>query len=110
LASHAKTMFLLLSLLLLVIYAGPRLMHLRDSRLLTTTVLLAYLPLYAVGLLLLVNTAHAGGRLVHEFGVHTILPSTPGQVQVPTADQDSLPDRGSEEECSRKGTGPPTRQ
>jgi hypothetical protein len=32
---------------------------------------IAFLALYSAGLLLLVNTAHQGGRLVHELGVAT---------------------------------------
>ena len=36
-------------------------------------VLGAYLVVYAPGLLVLANTAHEGGRLVHEFGVHAPL-------------------------------------
>jgi hypothetical protein len=35
---------------------------------------LVFLGAYLVGLVYLVNTAHAGGRLVHEFGVHAMIP------------------------------------
>ncbi len=38
-------------------------------------VLGAYLIAYAPGLVVLANTAHEGGRLVHEFGVHAPLAS-----------------------------------
>lgn len=35
----------------------------------------AFLLLFSGCLLLLINTAHQGGRLVHEFGVHAMMPS-----------------------------------
>jgi uncharacterized membrane protein len=37
-----------------------------------------FLALYAVGTIGLVNTAHNGGRLVHEFGVRALMPHPPG--------------------------------
>lgn len=58
----------LLALLAALIF-GPRLLKreltIRTSRIGLSVFLLAYIG----GALLLVNTAHAGGRLVHEFGV-----------------------------------------
>ena len=46
----------------------------RPTRIISTGAPLAFLALYSVGLVNLVNTAHAGGRLVHEFGVHAMMP------------------------------------
>jgi hypothetical protein len=37
---------------------------------------LAFLLFYGSGLVLLVNTAHQGGRLVHEFGVRAMVATT----------------------------------
>jgi uncharacterized membrane protein len=37
-----------------------------------------FLLFYAVGALTLANTAHNGGRLVHEFGVRALMPPVPG--------------------------------
>lgn len=37
---------------------------------------LAFLLFYSAGILLLLNTAHQGGRLVHEFGVRAFMPQT----------------------------------
>ena len=37
---------------------------------------LAFLLFYSAGLILLVNTAHEGGRLVHEFGVRAVMTAT----------------------------------
>jgi len=36
-----------------------------------------FLASYAGALIVLANTAHEGGRLVHEFGVHAMIASTP---------------------------------
>lgn len=41
----------------------------RPNRVVGAILLLAFLALYAGGALLLANTAHNGGRLVHQFGV-----------------------------------------
>jgi uncharacterized membrane protein len=46
----------------------------RPSRIASNAAPLVFLAVYSVGLVYLVNTAHAGGRLVHEFGVHAIIP------------------------------------
>lgn len=43
-----------------------------ESRFMTTMVPLAILVLYSLAVLLLVNTAHQGGLLVHQFGVRSI--------------------------------------
>lgn len=37
---------------------------------------LGFLLFYSAGLILLVNTAHEGGRLVHEFGVRAVMSTT----------------------------------
>jgi len=52
----------------------PKLLRRDENRLFSTFLPSAFLALYTVGILFLINTAHAGGRLVHEFGVHALLP------------------------------------
>jgi uncharacterized membrane protein len=43
------------------------------------SIFLGFLLFYGAGVLLLVNTAHAGGRLVHELGIRAMMsPSSPG--------------------------------
>ena len=61
-----------------------------DTRLTTTILPLAFLVLYSAGALLLVNTAHNGGRLVHEFGVRAMVAPTPvdANAALPTETQD----------------------
>ncbi len=54
------------------------------------TILVVFLALYLGGLLALVNTAHNGGRLVHEFGVRA--PVASGE-PLPQADEQALLDQ-----------------
>ncbi len=82
-ASEAQMIFAGLSVILLGIFLVPRILHRGDNRLFSTTLPLAFLVLYAAGALFLVNTAHAGGRLVHEFGVHAIVPAASEQSTSP---------------------------
>jgi uncharacterized membrane protein len=79
LASETQIVFAGLSAILLGMFAVPRILHRQENRLFSTFLPMAFLALYTVGFLFLVNTAHAGGRLVHEFGVHAIVPATDGQ-------------------------------
>ena len=70
LAERTRVVFSVLSVIFAAVLFVPRLLKHAESRLVTTTLPLAFLVLYSAGMLLLVNTAHNGGRLVHEFGVH----------------------------------------
>ncbi|HVJ07299.1 MAG TPA: DUF2231 domain-containing protein [Acidisarcina sp.] len=90
LASETKVVFLGLSTILLGMFALPRALKRQESRLFSTLLPLAFLVLYSAGLLFLVKTAHAGGRLVHEFGVHALLPASDSQATVaPVGENDS---------------------
>ena len=75
LASTTKSIFSVCSLGLLGLFAWPRLSRRPPTRVSTTAAPFVFLAVYSVGILYLVNTAHAGGRLVHEFGVHAMLPA-----------------------------------
>lgn len=74
LAEVTKIVFTVLTIILFGMYLVPLMLRRRETRLFSTLLPLAFLALYSVGVVFLVNTAHAGGRLVHEFGVHAILP------------------------------------
>lgn len=78
LAEETEIVFAGLSAILLGMYTVPRLLRRDENRLFSSFLPSAFLALYTVGILFLVNTAHAGGRLVHEFGVHAILPADSG--------------------------------
>lgn len=76
LAERTQAVFSVLSVVFVALIAGPWLLKRADTRLTTTILPLAFLVLYSAGTLLLVNTAHNGGRLVHEFGVRTVVSPT----------------------------------
>lgn len=73
LAERTRAAFSVLSVIFVALLIIPVLAKRADTRLTTTILPLAFLVLYSVGVLLLVNTAHNGGRLVHEFGVRAVL-------------------------------------
>jgi uncharacterized membrane protein len=86
LATKSESAFTGLSLLLVGLFVWPKLSRNGETRINATILPLGYLVLYTVGVLFLVNTAHAGGRLVHEFGVHAMLPQHADQAgSSPTA-------------------------
>jgi uncharacterized membrane protein len=76
LASETRIVFAGLSAILLGMCVVPRILHRQENRLSSTLMPLAFLALYSVGALFLVNTAHAGGRMVHEFGVRAMTNGT----------------------------------
>ncbi|MGA8043967.1 MAG: DUF2231 domain-containing protein [Terracidiphilus sp.] len=78
LAEQTRIFFAGLSVILLGMTVLPGVLRRQETRLSSTFMPLAFLILYSVGILFLVNTAHAGGRLVHEFGVHAVLPAEAG--------------------------------
>lgn len=76
LAEQTRMAFAGLSVILTGMFLVPRLLRREEARLTSTFLPVAFLCLYTVGVLFLINTAHAGGRLVHEFGIHAILPES----------------------------------
>ena len=91
LAERTRAVFSVLSVIFLALLGGPQILKRIDSRLTTTILPLAFLILYCAGILLLLNTAHNGGRLVHEYGVKAM-------VSVPVADTNAaVPVEGEQE-------------
>jgi uncharacterized membrane protein len=86
LAERTRVVFSVLSVIFAALLFVPRLLKHVESRLVSTTLPLAFLVLYLAGMLLLINTAHNGGRLVHEFGVRATVSSPASPGGVPTAD------------------------
>lgn len=76
LAERTQLVFSVLSVIFVALIALPWLQKSADTRLTTTILPLAFLVLYSAGALLLVQTAHNGGRLVHEFGVRAMVAPT----------------------------------
>jgi uncharacterized membrane protein len=79
LASESEVVFTVFSAILLGMVVLPWLLHRQDTRLTTTFLPLSFLVLYGAGIIFVVNTAHLGARLVHEFGVHAIMPADSSQ-------------------------------
>ena len=75
LASSTRILFSVLSGLLVLVFALPHFQVRPLTRFHSTTLPLIFLALYATGIVALANTAHQGGRLVHEFGVHAMIPA-----------------------------------
>ncbi len=77
LAERTRAIFTTLTVFFAMIVVVPEWLK-RRPRMVTTGLPLLFLLLYVAGVLSLVNTAHNGGRLVHEFGVHAVIaPSQP---------------------------------
>lgn len=70
LAETTRIVFSVLTLIYAALLFLPRLLK-REATIVSTRILpLAFLLFYSAGAVILANTAHNGGRLVHELGVH----------------------------------------
>lgn len=81
LAETTRLTFSMLTVVFATIVLVPRFFAQRLNRIITSALPAVFLVLYAAGAVLLVNTAHLGGRLVHEFGItaaHHRTDLTPG--------------------------------
>lgn len=78
LADETSVLFSGLSIILIGVFALPQVLKQKETRLFSTVLPLAYLALYSVGIVFLANTTHTGGRLVHEYGVHSAVCVTGG--------------------------------
>jgi uncharacterized membrane protein len=86
LAETTRTVFTALTAIFGVIVFAPMLFKKELSRMIVIPLNLAFLLFYGSGTIVLLNTAHQGGRLVHEMGVRAVMASSPGNsVTVPGA-------------------------
>ncbi len=85
LAEATRIIFSVLTVVFAVVLLVPRMLGRVSDRLISTTLPLVFLLFYAVGGLLLTNTAHNGGRLVHEFGVRAAVKPS----QAPAGDREA---------------------
>jgi uncharacterized membrane protein len=76
-AETVRMVFTVLSLVFAAILVVPHWLRRPLTRTLATSLMVVFLAFYGAGALLLANTAHAGGRLVHEHGVTALLPASP---------------------------------
>jgi len=77
LAEATRIAFSVLTVVFAAILLIPVILKKTSNRLVSTALSLAFLVLYGGGILLLTNTAHNGGRLVHEFGVRAAVKHSP---------------------------------
>lgn len=78
LAETTRTAFTVLTGLFVVILFAPVIIRRQLSQKMLVAANVLFLLLYGVAVVQLANTAHQGGRLVHEFGVRAIItPSGP---------------------------------
>lgn len=86
LADQVKYMYLGLSFVWLAILAGPKLGFRWFSPRLQVVAVIAFLLVNIPGSLLIANMAHVGGILVHDTGVHAMMPVEPAEPEAaPTA-------------------------
>lgn len=76
-AGQVRIVFALLSIVLAAILAGRRFIRKPWVEKATMGLVVLFLAGYAVAALFLANTAHLGGRLVHEFGVRAVVKAAP---------------------------------
>ena len=76
LAESATLTFSALTTIFAAMVVVPLLLSRRSSRVITSALPAVFLVLYAAGTVLLVDTAHMGGRLVHEFGITATHPTS----------------------------------
>lgn len=93
LAEMARIVFSVLTFLFAAILFLPRILK-RETSALTARILpLAFLLFYSAGAIILVNTAHNGGKLVHELGVRATntqshaIPRTPASAEAITQEK-----------------------
>lgn len=77
LAETTEIAFSALTTIFAAILFAPGLLRRQPNRLLSTVLPLVFLVFYAAGMVLLVNAAEEGGRLVHDFGVRATISSAP---------------------------------
>ncbi len=76
LAETTRNIFLALTVIFGAIVFVPMVLKKDFGRKVTIPMTLAFLLFYAGGAVVLMNAAHEGGRLVHEFGVRAMVAST----------------------------------
>ena len=77
LAEKARLTFSILTVVFAGVLAIPVMRKWEPKRLMTTVLPLVFLLAYGAGMVVLANTADHGGRLVHELGVHALIPADP---------------------------------
>lgn len=77
LAERTRLTFTVLTVVFAGLLAGPVVLKRQLARVPTVVLTLLFLGVYGAGAVVLANTAHNGGRLVHELGVRSLMPAVP---------------------------------
>jgi uncharacterized membrane protein len=85
-AETTEIAFSALTLIFASILFVPRLLKREPTRAISTVLPLVFLIFYATGAISLANTAHQGGRLVHELGVRAQM--QPGAIAIESAERE----------------------
>jgi uncharacterized membrane protein len=88
LAEKTEIVFSVLTVVFAAVLVVPLVLRRAPARLTTTVLPLIFVLFYGGATLLLVNTAHNGGRLVHEFGVHAMVKPAPAPATATNNDGD----------------------
>ncbi len=75
-AETTRNVFTALTLMFAMLVIAPAVIRRPLARSVSVTATLIFLAFYSGGTLFLANTAHQGGRLVHEFGVRAMIAPT----------------------------------
>lgn len=96
LAETARTLFIVLTVMLGVVVWGPSLRKRRLPQGVETVLVVVMLAFFAGGVVVLANAAHQGGRLVHEFGVRAAMSPGSGAASTTAGAQNATPAGGRE--------------
>ncbi len=77
LAESTRAVFTVLTVVFAGLVLAPVLLRREPGQVTTVALALLFLAVYGAGTLVLANTAHNGGRLVHELGVRSLMPAAP---------------------------------
>lgn len=77
LAERTRLVFSVLTIVFAGLLFGPAILGRQLDRRALVPLTVLFLVVYGAGTTVLANTAHNGGRLVHEFGVRALMPSSP---------------------------------
>ena len=77
LAETTRLVFTVLTAVFAALVLAPVALKREPGEVATIGVAVLFLAVYGAGTLVLANTAHNGGRLVHELGVRALMPSAP---------------------------------
>ncbi|MFN8587005.1 MAG: DUF2231 domain-containing protein [Candidatus Eisenbacteria bacterium] len=107
LAETTRNVFTLLTLVFAALVFAPSVLKRGLDRMPLTAAHAVFLVLYAGGAIFLVNTAHQGGRIVHEFGVRAEMTAaqTAGGMTMPGESGEEEGGEGEARESATRGVG-----